>query len=299
MTRRTGLGGLRRCGVGAVVAGAIAAGAVAGAPREAAAGPWVKDLGHGYVSFGASYFAAEESFLQGVVTDLGFESFAYRLYAEVGLPWRLQLVMDLPYVVATNISSSGVEYNNQTLGDGRFELDVSLLDSIPLAFGVEVKVPLYESVTDRGNEGLVSVDGQLWPNEVFPDVGDDNVDVLSKVMIGYSLPMWPAWISAEVGYRVRLARYADGLHAAINLGAFVWPEHIALSLYTSGTLNVQEDPNPDVRASKEFLYMQGSVLITAAPWQPNRGLTFGVGGLLVTENTGAGRDYTVSLSYSF
>ena len=265
----------------------------------ASAGAWVRDLGSVYVKVGATFFSAEQSFARGVATDLAYESQSYRIYAEIGLPLGLQFVFDVPYVIATNLSGNEVEYHNNTFGDARFGFDLELYERVPVSVGVDIKVPLYESVSEQGDGGLVDIEGQLYPVEVFPAVGDDNIDITPKVSVGYGLQSWPAWVSAELGYRHRLGGFADSIVTAVNLGAFVWPSHIALGVYANANFNVQDDPNPDVKASSELVYVQGYVLVTAAPWRPELGLTLGVGRIVRAENAGLGTDYSVGVSYTW
>lgn len=266
---------------------------------QASAGPWVHELGHGYIKAGVTAFSAEESFNRGVAVGTDFNSVTTNVYGEIGLGNGIQLILDVPYIVATNTASTDIAYRHNTLGDGRFQLDYALIPGLPLALGFEVKVPMYRSVSERDDGGVIDVDGETWPSTLFPEVGDDNIDLTPKVMIGYGLRQWPAWMSLELGYKVRLSGFSDGISAAASVGAFVWPEHIALNLYASGLFNLQDDINPELKASKEFVYVQGSVLITAAPWQPDLGLSLFAGGIPWAQNSSQGMDFGAGISYSF
>jgi len=245
-----------------------------------------------------SFFSSSDSYSQGISTGLDYQSYTTNLYTEIGLPWRMTFIMNLPYVVATNTAQSGAHYQNHTFGDSQWELDVSLLDRIPLSLGVQVKVPLYQTVYNQSDGGVVRVDDLPWPATNFPDVGDGNVDLTSKVLFGHSFYPAPAWLTSELGYRVRFDGYADGIYANFNVGGYVWPDHLILGLYTDGIINVQKDPDPSVQASREYLYVQGSMTITAAPWQPQLGLTLSGGYIPVARNSSRGWDLGLSLSYS-
>lgn len=272
--------------------------AVLGASATALAGPWNRNLGSAYLKVGFSYYQADQSFSRGVATGLDYEAWTYNLFAEIGLPSRFSLVMDVPYVVARNGSSAGFVYGNNTFGDGRFELDFQLLPTIPLSLGVETKVPLYHSVSSHASDSLIDVNGRPYPSDNFPDVGDSNVDITPKLLAGWSFaPLFPGWVTAELGYRIRTDGFADGVAGAFGFGSYVWPEHIALGFYMNGNVNVQTDPNPAEQASTELLYVQGYMLVTAAPWVPNLGLTFSVGGIVSAVNSGEGMDYGLGLSY--
>jgi hypothetical protein len=266
---------------------------------SASAGPWDREFGSMYMQAGVTYYASSESFTQGISTGLSYEALTTNIYAEIGLPARMTFMLDLPYIVATNTAPSGVRYSNNTFGDGRFELDVSLLDRIALSLGLQVKVPLYDSVADSDSGGVIDVDGRPWPATNFPDVGDDNVDLTPKLLYGYSFYPFPAWITTELGYRIRLDGFADGIYASLNAGMYVWRESLIVGLYSDGVVNVQKDADPTVQATREYLYLKGYLTITAAPWQPALGLTFSGGVIPVARNSSRGWDLGVSLAYSF
>jgi hypothetical protein len=271
---------------------------------KADAGPWVRPPWSAYVKFATSFYSAEESFSRGVMArGLTYDAITYDLYAEIGLPWRLTAVVDLPYVTAANTSAAtDVEYQNNTFGDGRFELHYGLLDApVALAFGVETKVPLYQLVSDQAEGSLVEVDSRLWPAASFPEVGDGNVDVTPKALagLGFHLGPLPGWATTELGYRIRTEGFLDGPYFAASLGLFVWPQHIALGAYTNGIFALGEDEDPNVVATQELVYTQGYVHVTGAPWVPDMGLTVAYGGVVYAENTSKGQELSLALSYNF
>lgn len=272
---------------------------VALAAPTASAGPWVQGFGHGYIKAGVNYFSASQSFVRGNPVDMAYRSVTTNVYAELGLPARLQFIMDLPYVVATNTASTDTEYRNHTLGDGRIELDFAPIEGFPFSIGLETKLPLYDAVAEQGDGGVIQVDGETWPTAIFPEVGDDNIDLTPKLMIGHAFRTFPVWLSAELGYRARLSGFADGFYSSLGVGGWVWREHIALSVYGNAVINLQDDANPDELATKEWAYVQGSATVTAAPWMPELGLTFSVGRIVWANNSGQGTDFSSALSYSF
>jgi hypothetical protein len=263
---------------------------------SAAAGPWVKKPAEAYLKLGVASFTAEESFNQGVSTGLAYTGVTGNLYAEVGLPSDLQLVVDLPYVMATNQSPQGVNYIQRTFGDARVELDYALLPELPLTFGLETKIPLYTPVAMRQDSQI-----QAWDQSRnnFPDPGDGNIDITPKLMTGYSFYPVPAWITAELGYRLRLGGFVDGVFAAASGGVFVWPEHLALGVYANTVVNLGEDEDLTRRATREFVYVQGYALLTAAPLAPELSLTAGVGQIVYAKNSAAGQDLSLGVSYAF
>lgn len=264
------------------------------AASAALAGPWVKEPGQSYVKTGLTFFEAEEGFNQGISTGLAYTGITYNIYGEVGLPGDLQLVADVPFVLATNTSAAGVNYHNRTLGDARFELDYALLKDVPLTLGVEAKIPLYTPLAD-GN----ATDDYPRSAAKFPDAGDGNIDVTPKLLFGYSFHPVPAWATAEVGYKARLDGFADGLHWATGGGIFAVEGILAFGVYASGVINVQEDDDPSKLQTKEFTYGQFYVLAQGLPVDPDLGLTLSVGRILHARNSSLGTDFGVGLSHAF
>lgn len=273
---------------------ALAFGALA---STAQAGPWVRDPGHAYLKLGAARFTADEGFNQGLSTGLAYVGDSFNLYAEVGLPGRLQLVGDLPFVAGVNASPEGVNYHNRSFGDARLQLDWGALEGTPLTLSLEAKLPLYTPLGQQGPGDPVA--GFPRSATRFPDPGDGNVDLTPKVQLGWSFHPIPAWATAELGYRARLDGFSDGLWAAASAGWFVWPDHIALGLYGNAVVNFTEDANPALRATREFVYVQGYALVTAAPLDPNLALTLSAGVLPWARSSAAGRDVGLGISYAY
>jgi hypothetical protein len=275
------------------LAGLVAA-ALLAAASSASAGPWVKKAGEGYVKAGATWFEAQEGFNQGISTGLAYTGITYNIYGEIGLPGDLQLVADIPLVLATNQSSGGVNYHNSTFGDARFELDYALLPDLPLTVGLEAKVPLYTPLAE--GDAL-----RPYPRstEKFPDAGDGNVDLTPKLLFGYSFHPVPAWATAELGYRARLGGFADGVHWSVGGGIFAVPDYLAFGVYTSGVINVQEDDDPAAQQTKEFSYGQVYALGKGLPFDPDLGLTLSVGRILHARNSSLGTDVSLGVSHGF
>lgn len=273
----------------AVTVGLLAASATA------RAGPWVKKPGEAYVKAGATWFEAEEGFNQGISTGLAYTGITYNVYAEVGLPGDVQIVADVPLVLATNQSAAGVNYHNRTLGDARFEVDYALLPDLPLTLGLEAKVPLYTPLADGGS------DIEQYPRSTakFPDAGDGNLDLTPKLLFGYSFFPVPAWATAELGYRARLGGFADGLHWALGGGIFAVEDVLAFGVFASGVVNLQEDEDPAAQQTKEYGYGQAYVLVKGLPIDPDLGLTVSAGRIVYARNSSLGTDVSVGVSRGF
>ena len=269
--------------------------------RTTEAGPWPRAFGSAYVKLGAAQFSADSGADSNAASVSGFtyESETYNVYAEIGLPHRLTVVADLPYVTATHFAPTGYAFDNRTLGDGRFELSYSVLEGIPVAVAVEAKVPFYDSIDEQADDGVLAVDGEQWPASAFPNPGDGNVDVTVKLQLGHSFHPLPAWITFETGYRLRLDGYADGLHSAANFGAFIWPDHLALGVYGSSVLNLESSVSSDGKTSREYAYVQGYMLLTAAPWAPDLSLIVSAGTVAWAQHAATGTDMGVAMAWHF
>ncbi len=263
----------------------------------ASAGPWIKAPGEAFVKGGLTHYSAEDSFNQGRDTGMAYTGQTFNVYGEVGLVEGLQAVVDLPVVMGVNTSAAGVRYTNQSLGDLRLELDGALLPELPLAIGVETKIPLY---TPIGRQGPGDPAADFPRSRInFPDPGDGNVDMTLKLLTGLSLHPTPAWVTAELGYRARFGGFVDGLTASLGAGWFVWPEHVALGLYGNALVNLGQDADPALRSTKQFTYVQAFVLITAAPLADDLSLTLSAGAVVQADNTSRGTDLGLGVSYAF
>ena len=259
------------------------------------AGPWVKQPGEAYVKAGATWFEAEDGFNQGVSTGLAYTGVTYNLYGEVGLPGDLQLVADIPLVLATNQSVAGVNYNNRTLGDARLEVDYALLPELPLTLGLEAKIPLYTTLANGGS----NIEDYPQSAEKFPDAGDGNFDLTPKLLFGYSFHPVPAWATAELWYRARLGGFADGLHWAVGGGIFAVPDVLAFGVYASGVLNLQDDEEGSSVQTKEYGYGQVYVLFKGLPVDPDLGLTVSIGRIAYARHASVGTDVSAGVSHGF
>ena len=230
---------------------------------QAQAGPWVRDAGEGYLKLGGSSFVGDQYYRAGVPTELESKASSLSVYGEVGLGHALQLVMYLPYQVASNETGGGVRYVNHTLGDLRLQVDTKLTDAFPLALSLEAKVPLYEVVSEQELTG----EQEAWRTN-FPDVGDGNLDLTLKLQAGASLGWLGGWVTGVLGYTKRLGRYIDSLYFAGQVGVWIWEDHIRASFYGQGNRNLGTDAFPEILASRESVSLEGTVAVTGIPMWP-------------------------------
>ena len=90
-------------------------------------GPWVHDPGQGYTRVGYRYYASQEGFTEGGYRTPVFRAFGP--FTEWGLPGGLQLIGDLPFIMATQRAADGFGYHHQWTGDLRLQIDWAALDN--------------------------------------------------------------------------------------------------------------------------------------------------------------------------
>lgn len=268
------------------------------------AGPWVHAPGEGYLSAGVSRFTAEEGMRDGASTGLAYRTMTYSVYAELGLPGRLQLTAYVPYVQGVNRSqSTDVRYNHDAVGDMRFALDASPLRDFPLAVGVEVKVPGYQDPS--AYDSADGIDDRLFDPLRFPVLGDDNYDVTPRVQIGHSFYPIPMWAQMSVGYQWRGCRrhgsgcedLRDGIVVTGGLGGWLVADYLTAELYTKATVNTQPESGRTV-PTEQSVYVQGKLSATA-PALSGVAFSVAVGGMPYADAAARGYDLALNVSWRF
>ena len=262
----------------------------------ALAGPWIHDLGAGYLEAGYAHFTGAERYTTGLPTGRDHRSDSATFYAEAGLGAGFQAVASLPWVRAVNESSGGVRYTNAWTGDLRLELDWGPRLAIPLAAGLEVRLPTYRDPSEH--DRVRDIEDELLPSLValFPDLGDANVDLLPKLMIGGAPMGGDAWVALQVGSMIRLGSYDDSLWGALDAGIWLADRRLALAAYASGNKNYARIAS--YPAAREILYLRGKVL---APLAASPGLLVQVfgGGVPAAADAQPGWDVGAALAYRF
>ena len=263
-------------------------------PTIAQAGPWLKDTGAGYAKFSTTYFQSDGYYRASEETDLSFSSYSLSLYSEVGLPGPFQGIVQLPFIFAANSTASDAAFRNADFGDGRFSLEWAPWSSLNLVVGMDLVVPLYTPVTSQQLPGELSA----WQTS-FPDLGDGNYDLTTRVDYGLSLSVIPGWLIGSAGYRKRFGYYVDGVDLKMQLGVWLFPDKAYVSVYSQALLNVAKDPEPTLLTSRETVSMEVSLGVTADPLEKNLHLVFSYGTLLYTRFASPGYSLTLGVAYSW
>ncbi len=267
------------------------------APSSGQASAWIREPGHFFIQLGTSYATLNDPELAAF--ELQQTVLRLSLFAEVGLPLRMNLAAEVPYLVATNEFALEDRYRNHSLGDARIQLEKGLFNSVLLSLALELKVPMYQTLSEREPTGLVKLDRQHYPIANFPEVGNGVVELSPKLIYGASLWPRPAWFTAELGANFRFAGLAQGFYTTIGAGAWLWPYHLALALHARFHYNFAAPPDPKrpLGQEPEFgLYTAGTLIISTSPWIPWLKLFASIGGVPVASKGRSAFDVTFAVA---
>jgi hypothetical protein len=270
---------------------------------DAHAGAWVREPGHAFAKLGFNYSSSQDQLSS--VTSLKRDVATYSLFAEVGLPYRMDVLIYLPYVVATNDYRYEARYVNHTFGDAHVQLDRALTTLAALSIALDLKVPLYRSLSSAESSGLVELNHQLYATSNFTDVGNGVVELTPKLLYGRgftTIYSRPGWVTAELGFRARFGGLGHGVYLSAGAGTWVWPEHLALMLFSSGLVDFATPRSvtlPDGRPPLASLYFSGGFIATLAPFAPWLRVLASVGALAISSDGRTGFDADVGLAVEY
>lgn len=215
------------------------------------AGAWTRSLGEYYGKVGVDVYVARDYVVPGG-GDAASQSYLgqqYGAYVELGLleVHPVQLGISAPLTIgsvdferADVFQSATGHVTSVRLGDLRLQPQVALHPDIPVAFAVEVKLPLYTV------DGICSEYGPYA--DVCPRPGDGQIDVTEWVIAGASLSGVPLWGEVGLGYQHRTEVFigwdtdlelADGVVWASTVGGTVGP--LVVMVKADGTHPLRSD----------------------------------------------------------
>jgi hypothetical protein len=260
-------------------------------PASAVGGAWVRAPGHALVKIDATYSEAHDpiSDRAGVFQH----ATTFSLFAEVGLPFRFDLQVQVPYTNVNNVFTDEATYTNHSFGDAHFQLDRGLFSAVPLSIALDVKVPMYGMLVTRASRGTVEAGGRAYPLGSFPDIGNGAVELTPKLLFGWGFSARPIWVTAEVGYRGRLGGVQQGIYGAAGGGIWVWHPHLAFAAYGNFAYDfagpaITQAPNGQMAAHR--LYLALSTIVSLAPWVPWVKLFGSAGSAVLAANATTGFD---------
>jgi len=120
--------------------------------------------------------------------------------AAFGIWDRLDLRVQIPFVLRTEFQTTATPQSRSGLGDLRFSSQLRLLDD-PMVLAVRV--------------GVKAPTGQFTPDAVGVPLGEGNWDLEGNLVASRSIGSGAVWLGAEVGYRIRLE---DRASPAVDVG---------------------------------------------------------------------------------
>ncbi len=225
----------------------------------AAAGPWIKGPGEGYVKVSGGAFDSQQIFdVDGTLVDPPFiySNRAIYTYAEVGLLPELGLAFSLPVLFSTNAVGERLRYNNSGPGD----LDVALQgqayrgDACAASGQVGLRVPLYDGIVPSNNDAALP---GIAEDSFIPLLGDGSVDINPGVALGCSLYPIPGWVTLDADLNLRTRGFSSGVRAALGAGIFVWPERIAITARAEVLRRFSDDSE---RPTKQYISVGGGLI---------------------------------------
>lgn len=272
---------------------------------EARAGAWTKPAGGGYLKLGTAAFGSDHAFdLRGERVESGaFFLHAETLYAyaEVGLTDDITLIGLLPYVVATNAHQAGVRFHTFGFGDALLGTQIRILD-LPLLVSsarFEMKLPLYEGAPSVQGRQSAKVPGFPRSATLFPALGDGQVDLAAYLSVGSGLafvPLVDAFVTVDVGYRLRSGPLTDAVLVNATGGVWVWPGRALLMGNAVWVASLPSRDERRVTVGKGYLALGPALMVPLFA-----GLSFEAGFDLVTAgvNTAGGMQALLGVSYAF
>lgn len=273
-------------------------------PGEAGAGAWIREPGHAFVMLGSSFSSSQDHLSKKL--GLIQHGMSFSLFAEVGLENpKMDLVVQLPYVILSNTYAGEARYLNQSLGDAHFQLDRALLAQIHLTGGLELKIPLYETIAGREQFGRVEVDKKPFFAANFPEIGNGEAELTPKLLYGTGFSTSAArggWFTAELGFRARLGVRAQGAYVTAGVGLWIWPRHLALGVSGHLAADFGAPVSPKLPNGEEplyALYFSGSCILTGAPWLPWLKVLGSLGALPLASRQRTGMDAGLGVAVDY
>lgn len=266
------------------------------APRLASAGPWVKEPGQTYIKVAGGMFASDKVFdLQGNLTDpdYAYSHQAVSTYAEIGIFPSVALNFSVPFLMSTNELSEHVRYNRWGAGDLDFAVQYSLKDGACAAsVAPGARIPLYDGTVSQGDTVSTASQGASGTAARYtPALGDGSVDLTAIGAFGCSLHPFPGWVGAQAGPRFRLNGFGDSIDYALDAGAFVWPERLALTARVGG---VQRLSSGNERPTKSYVTVGGGLILNA--W---KGFALEAGASYIPWGAFVSRGWSATVGLSF
>ena len=187
------------------------------------AGAWAQTKGHYYTKFTFIYSKADG--LYGINFPAKFDDHAVYFYGEYGLFNRTSIILSAPTFKQSINEASGVRGKTTAYmaGDFEFQVKYQFLDR-PVVASVLLgaKIPAIYKVID------------------FPPLGNGETDYDAKLLLGASLYPIPAYLTGDIGYRLRGGDFEDEIQFNFEAGYTFFNKYLVRGV-TTGIKSTQMD----------------------------------------------------------
>ena len=179
------------------------------------AGAWAQTKGHYYTKLTFIYSKADA--LYGIDYPVKFDDHAVYFYGEYGLFSRTSIILSAPTFKQSINEASGVRGKTTGFVAGDFELQAKyqFLDKPIVASGlIGTKIPVVYNVVD------------------FPPLGNGETDYDVKLLLGFSLYPIPAYLTGDIGYRLRGGDFEDEIQYNFEAGYTFFNKYLVRGVTT-------------------------------------------------------------------
>lgn len=179
------------------------------------AGAWAQSKGHYYTKLTFIYSKADG--LYGIDFPAKFDDNALYFYGEYGLFNRTSIILSAPTFKQSINEANGVrgKTTGYSAGDFEFQAKYQFLDKPIVASAlIGTKIPAVYDVVD------------------FPPLGNGETDYDAKLLLGLSLYPIPAYLTGDIGYRLRGGEFEDEIQYNFEAGYTFFNKYLVRAVTT-------------------------------------------------------------------
>jgi hypothetical protein len=192
------------------------------------AGAWAQQKGHYYTKLTFIYSKANS--LYGINFPAKFNDYSLYFYVEYGVLDKTTLIVSLPSLKRSVNEANSVRGTTSALVAGDFEIQAKyqfLNKPLVASALIGTKIPTVYKVED------------------FPPLGNGETDFDAKLLLGASLYPIPAYLTGDIGYRLRGGDFVDEINFNFEAGYTFSNRYLVRLAATGirGTKDSQGDSN--------------------------------------------------------
>jgi hypothetical protein len=187
------------------------------------AGAWVQARGHYYTKLTFIYSKADG--LYGINFPAKFNDYSLYFYGEYGLFNRTSIILSAPTFKHSINEANSVrgKTTGYIAGDIESQIKYQFLDKPIVASAlIGTKIPAVYDVLD------------------FPSLGNGETDFDTKLLLGVSLYQIPAYLTGDIGYRLRGGDFEDEIQFNFEAGYTFFKKYL-LRAVTTGIKSTSMD----------------------------------------------------------